>query len=62
MGTKIKYDGSEGELYNLNNDPVQWQNLWDDPRFRTLKTDLIADMYDNLPAERDPKLKVEAPA
>jgi hypothetical protein len=29
---------------------------------RTLKTDLIADMYDNMPPERDPKLKVEAPA
>ena len=61
-GTTIKYDGSEGELYDLRNDPLQWQNLWDDPKFRSLKSDLIADLYDNLPKERSPKLKVEAPA
>ncbi len=63
IGTrKVKYDGTEGELYDLNNDPRQWENLWDDPKYRTLKSDLIADLYDNLPPERDPKLKVEAPA
>ena len=28
----------------------------------SLKTDLIADLYDNLPEERSPRLKVEAPA
>ena len=61
-GTRIKYDGTEGELYDLNNDPRQWENLWDDPARRTLKADLIADLYDNLPPERSPKLKVEAPA
>ena len=60
--TKVKYDGSEGELYNLDEDPRQWENLWDDPKYRTLKSDLIADMYDNMPAERAVKLKVEAPA
>ena len=62
VGTTIKYDGSEGELYDLRNDPLQWQNLWDDPKSRSLKSDLIADLYDNLPEERSPKLKVEAPA
>ncbi len=61
-GTRIKYDGTEGELYDLNNDPRQWENLWDDPRRQSLKKDLIADLYDNLPPERSPKLKVEAPA
>jgi arylsulfatase A-like enzyme len=60
--TRIRYDGSEGELYDLKNDPLQWNNLWDDPKHRTLKSDLIADLYDHLPPERDPKLKVEAPA
>jgi arylsulfatase A-like enzyme len=59
---KMRYDGSEGELYDLGNDPRQWENLWDDPAHKTLKSDLIADLYDNLPPERDPKLKVEAPA
>ena len=60
--TNIKYDGTEGELYNLDADPRQWENLWNNPRHRTLKSDLIADMYDNMPPERSQKLKVEAPA
>jgi arylsulfatase A-like enzyme len=60
--TKVQYDGTEGELYDLNNDPVQFENLWNNPHLRSLQSDLIADLYDSLPAERDPKLKVEAPA
>ncbi|MDE3115896.1 MAG: sulfatase-like hydrolase/transferase [Pseudomonadota bacterium] len=60
--TSIRYDGSEGELYDLRNDPRQWENLWDDPVRQGLKKDLIADLYDHLPPERRPKLKVEAPA
>lgn len=60
--TRVKYDGTEGELYELRNDPLQWENLWDDPARRTLKSDLIADLYDSLPPERARKLKVEAPA
>ncbi|HEY4114361.1 MAG TPA: sulfatase-like hydrolase/transferase [Rhizomicrobium sp.] len=61
-GTAIRYDGSEGELYDLRNDPHQWENLWDVPTLRTLKSDMIGDLYENLPPERAPKLKVEAPA
>jgi hypothetical protein len=59
---KVRYDGSEGELYDLKNDRLQRRNLWSDPKHKSLKTDLIADLYDSLPAERSPKLKVEAPA
>jgi hypothetical protein len=58
----IRYDGTEGELYNLREDPMQWRNLWDDPAYAKLKSDLRADLYDNLPPERSPKLPVEAPA
>jgi arylsulfatase A-like enzyme len=58
----VRYDGSEGELYDLRNDPQQWENLWDDPVRQGLKRDLIADLYDSLPPERPIKLKVEAPA
>jgi arylsulfatase A-like enzyme len=58
----IHYDGSEGELYNLNEDPLQWRNLWDDPGHRSLRSDLIADLYDHLPPARSPKLLVDAPA
>ncbi|HEX3808445.1 MAG TPA: sulfatase-like hydrolase/transferase [Rhizomicrobium sp.] len=60
--TTIQYDGTEGELYDLNNDPRQWENLWDDPKRQSLKSDLIADLYDSLPPERATKLEVEAPA
>ena len=60
--TTVRYDGTEGEFYDLKNDPLQWENLWDDPKWQRRKRDLIADLYDNLPTERAPKLKVEAPA
>jgi arylsulfatase A-like enzyme len=58
----IHYDGTEGELYNLKDDPMQWQNLWNDPARQKIKSDLIADLYDNLPKPRDPLFTVEAPA
>ncbi len=58
----ISYDGTEGELYNLREDPLQWRNLWSDAGFAKLKSALIADLYDNLPPKRDPQLPVEAPA
>jgi len=58
----IRYDGSEGELYNVSEDPLQWRNLWNDPGYAQRKSDLIADLYDHLPAPRTPPLKVEAPA
>ncbi|HVN84482.1 MAG TPA: sulfatase-like hydrolase/transferase [Candidatus Binatia bacterium] len=58
----FRYDGTEGELYNLNEDPQQWRNLWSDPGCRQLKSDLIADLYDHLPAPRQPQLTVQAPA
>jgi len=55
------YEGTEGELYDLSDDPLQWHNLWDDPARRSVRQDLVADLYDHLPPERDPKLAVEAP-
>ena len=41
---------------------MQWRNLWNDPACAKLKSDLRADLYDNLPPERNPKLPVDAPA
>ena len=35
----IRYDGSEGELYDLRDDPLQWRNLWDDPGYAKRKSD-----------------------
>ena len=58
----IRYEGTEGELYNLNDDPLQRQNLWNDAGYRKIKSDLLADLYDNLPPARSPALTVDAPA
>jgi hypothetical protein len=57
----VRYDGTEGELYNLADDPLQWHNLWNDPSAQAMKSDLVADLMDNLPPKRDPLLPVEAP-
>ena len=46
------HDGTEGELYDLKEDPRQFVNRWSDPAYAALKRDLIADLYDNLPAAR----------
>ena len=51
------YSGSEGELYDLRQDPQQWRNLWDDPGYGSLKSDLLADLEDHLPAVREPRME-----
>jgi hypothetical protein len=58
--SSIAYEGSEGELYNVNEDPHQWVNRWDDPQYKAVREDLVADLYDSLPKERT-RLKVESP-
>jgi hypothetical protein len=55
------HDGTEGELYDLAEDPLQRVNLWDDLSRRALRDDLVADLHDHLPPPRSPKLAVEAP-
>jgi arylsulfatase A-like enzyme len=50
-----------GELYNVADDPHQWDNKWDDGAVRALRDDLVADLYDSLPTETR-HLKVVAPA
>jgi arylsulfatase A-like enzyme len=55
------YDGSEGELYDLADDPHQHHNLWEDPARQSLKRDLLADLHDSLPPARTPPLRVAAP-
>ena len=47
-----RYAGTEGELYNLIEDPHQWRNLWDDPGHSKLRADLVADMKAHLPEGR----------
>jgi arylsulfatase A-like enzyme len=55
------YDGTEGELYNTTDDPQQFHNRWDDPACAALRSALVADLLDHLPAARTPSLEVEAP-
>ena len=58
----IHYQGSEGELYRLDQDPWQWENRWEEPSLRSVRDDLVADLYASLPEGRSQPLEVEAPA
>jgi arylsulfatase A-like enzyme len=49
------YEGTEGELYDLTDDPQQRVNRWDDPTCRSRRDDLVDDLRRRLgpePAER----------
>jgi arylsulfatase A-like enzyme len=59
--SSVEYDGTEGELYNVHDDPYQWVNRWDDPDYKVIRQDMVEDLYDSLPQERT-VLAVEAPA
>lgn len=50
------YDGRRSEPYDLKNEPLQWRNLWSDPAYARLESDLLGDIRDNLPPPRDPPL------
>ena len=36
-----------GELYNLESDPWEFENLWDEPSASEIKANLIAQSFDN---------------
>ncbi len=55
------HDGTEGELYDLTLDPLQEVNRWDDPSLASLRSDLIADLWDHQPPMHAPLRRVEAP-
>ena len=55
------HDGSEGELYNMSDDPLQRVNRWDDPSLTTVRSDLLADLWDHQPAMVSPLPIVHAP-
>ena len=50
------YEGTEGELYDLKEDPYQWRNLWDDPAYKEIKAGLLDDLKAALPPVREPRL------
>jgi arylsulfatase A-like enzyme len=57
----FSHDGTEGELYNLADDPLQRVNRWDDPACAAVRSDLLADLRDHQPATAAPRRRVEAP-
>jgi arylsulfatase A-like enzyme len=59
--TGTVHDGTEGELYDLDDDPLQQQNRWSDPACRSHRDDLVADLWDNQPPPHEPRLQLEAP-
>jgi len=59
--TPPTYRGDEGELYDVENDPHQWRNLWNDPKHRAMRDELLADLQEHLPPEREPRLRVVTP-
>ena len=55
------HDGTEGELYDLADDPLQRVNRWDDPACAAMRSDLLADLWDHQPAMVSPLPRVVAP-
>ena len=55
------HDGSEGELYNLADDPLQRFNRWSDPACAAIRSDLVADLRDSQPPARAEALELQAP-
>ena len=53
------YDGTEGELYNLNEDPDQLVNRWTDAP--SIRQELVDQLSATLPAARSPRLERRAP-
>jgi len=51
-----------GELYDLKNDPGEFDNLWDNENYKTLKTELITRHLDTLMRTVPPGIERIAPA
>lgn len=59
--SSVEHGGTEGELYEVGSDPHQFVNRWNDPACRSIRANLVADLYDSLPKGRT-VLKVARPA
>ena len=57
--TSALYAGTEGELYNLDEDPMQTENLWDCEIEK--RTELTEQMKDVWPSARAEMLERKAP-
>ena len=55
------HDGSEGELYDLADDPLQRVNRWADAGYRSVRDDLLDDLWAAQPPARFVRPPLEAP-
>ena len=55
------YDGTEGELYQMTEDPLQMENRWEDPSLASLKSDLLAELSQAHIPMREPRRARLAP-
>ena len=55
------HDGSEGELYDVVEDPLQRVNLWDDPAWRPARRELVQHLWDSQPPPCPMRPRLEAP-
>ncbi len=55
------HDGSEGELYNLDEDPLQRINLWDDAGYSAIKNELLTNLVDLEPPLHLPRIDLVGP-
>lgn len=54
----VVYHGDEpGELYDLKNDPNEFENLWSNPEYEELKAKLVLDSFNRSVRMTDPKPK-----
>ena len=60
-GKSFMYDGSEGELYDMTNDPLQKTNLWGDGGYETKRKELLEQLEAAMPKAREPRLDRKAP-
>jgi arylsulfatase A-like enzyme len=54
------HEGTEGELYDLTEDPFQRVNLWDDPAIGATRNDLVGALDETLPDRPAVLLRAEA--
>jgi arylsulfatase A-like enzyme len=55
------HDGTEGELYDLADDPHQFVNRWNDAALRSVRDDLLADLWESQPPVHSPRILLQAP-
>jgi arylsulfatase A-like enzyme len=55
------HDGTEGELYDLADDPLQRVNRWDDRALAGTRDDLLDDLRSAVRPSRHPRLPLDAP-